>query len=73
MNMINSVLEICTWKKLSGSIPSFYKLGNQDPQMWTDLLKDAQSWGQSSGCIASDPVLVTHEMYQTCKTPDDIT
>lgn len=53
--MMNLVLELWSWKKLSGTIPSFYKLENQGPPRLPDLLKDAQSWDESSSHVASGP------------------
>lgn len=44
MHVIQSVSEICTWKKLSGSIPSFYKFGNQGRKRWAHSLKDPRGW-----------------------------
>lgn len=70
MNMINSVLEICSWKRLSGSIPSFYKLGNQGSQRQTGLLKDPQAGTIAQATLPLTQVSLFMIRCQTWKTSD---
>lgn len=70
MNMINSVLKSCNWKGHSGSIPSFYKLGNQAPRGRLACSKTHRAGTIAHSTLPLTQVLLLTVRCQTCKTSD---